>query len=107
METQLPLNERGTVLLCGFCHISTPGFRVALVGCLYHVFCNVLRQIPHLSTITVTLDVKRRSLTLFPVLLKPEIVFSFQMVADIFELEVGYCGLVYVVSAIFPLPVWA
>ena len=37
----------------------------------------------HVSTVTVVFDVKRRSLTLFPLLPKPEVVFNGQTVADI------------------------
>jgi len=71
-----------------------------------------LRHISRLSTVTVAFDVKRRSLTLFPVLPKPEVVFNGQTVADrsIYcikvEKEVGYREFVYAVSAIFLLPVW-
>ena len=66
-----------------------------------------------LSTLTVSFDVKRYSATLLLVLVKPEVVFNGQTVADrsIYcikvEKEVGYREFVYAVSAIFLLPVWA
>ena len=61
----------------------------------------------------VAFDVKRRMLTLFPVLPKPEVVFNGQTVADrsIYcikvEKEVGYCEFINAVSVIFLLPVSA
>ena len=39
-------------------------------------------QISRLSTVSVAFHVKRRSLTLFPVLPKPEVVFNGKTVAD-------------------------
>ena len=41
-----------------------------------------LHQISRLSTVTVAFDVEQRSLTLSPVLPKPEVVFSGQRAAD-------------------------
>jgi len=54
----------------------------ALVGRLLLPFCNLLRQISRLSTVTVSLEVKRRSAALLPVLMKPKAVFNRQTVAD-------------------------
>jgi len=51
-------------------------------GVVYRRFCNLLHQISRLSTIRVAVRVERGSLTPFPVLTKPEIVFSDQTVAD-------------------------
>jgi len=70
------------VRLCGFCHISISGFRVRASRGLLSLFCNLLRQVSRLSTVTVVFDVKRRSLTLFPALPEPEVVFNGKTVAD-------------------------
>jgi len=44
---------------------------------LAHILvCNLLRQISCLSAVTVAFDIKRRSMTLFPVLPKPEVVLA-------------------------------
>ena len=48
----------------------------ALVGRLLSPFCNLLRQISHLSTVTGACDAKQLSLTLFPVLPKPQVVLT-------------------------------
>ena len=47
----------------------------ALVWSRLSPFCNLLHQILPFSAVTVAFDVKRRSLTLFLVLAKPEVVF--------------------------------
>jgi len=71
------------------------------------------RLLPLLQSLAsgITFEVKRRSLTLFLVLSKQEVVFSGQTVAVITivlkSTEVGYCEFVYMVSAVFLLPVWA
>ena len=54
----------------------------ALAGLLLSSFCNLLHRISHLSTAMAAFDVKQRSLTLFPVLPTPEVVFNGQTVAD-------------------------
>jgi len=54
----------------------------ALVELFYRLVCNLLCEISHLSTVAVAVDVKRRLLTLFPVLPKLEVVFNSQTVAD-------------------------
>ena len=51
-------------------------------GVVQHHFCNLLHQIWRLQTVMVAFNGKRRSLTLFPVLPKPEVVFNGQTVAD-------------------------
>jgi len=51
----------------------------ALVRRLLSHFCNLLRQIWRLSTVTVSFDVKRRSAA---VLVKPKVVFNGHTVAD-------------------------
>ena len=66
-------------------------------GVVQRRFFNLLRQISRPLTVTVTFDVERRTLTLFPVLPKPEVVFNSQTVADRIiycikvEQEVRYC----------------
>jgi len=63
--------------LCGFRHISTSGFRVrASRASFIAFFCNIVRQILHLLTVEVSIDVKRRSRTLFPVLPKSGVVLT-------------------------------
>jgi len=71
--------------------------------------CSLLQKMSRLLTVTVAFDVKRRSTTLFPVLPKPEVIFNGLTVADrtICRTNVEYYEFVYVVSAIFVLPVWA
>jgi len=64
--------ERGTVRLCGFRRISTFGLGVsASPASFIAVFLQSFLCLSSL-TVTVAFDVKRRSPTLFPVLLKPE-----------------------------------
>jgi len=75
--------ERGTVRLCGFRHIATSGLSVwAIHASFIAVFAIYCPHISHLSTITDAVDAKRHSLTLFPVLLKREVVFNGHMVED-------------------------
>jgi len=54
-----------------------------------------------LSTVTVVLDVKRRSLTLFPVLPKPEVIRAAKrwQIGPV-EYKVEFCEFVYTVSAV-------
>ena len=86
--------------------------RKQLSGGVSGDFCLLLCKISRLWTVRVLLDVDRRLMTSFPVLLRPEVVSSGQTVAarSIYcievEQEVGYCEFVYAVSAIFLFPVW-
>ena len=84
MGTELSPTERGTVRLCGFCHISTStsglgaGASPASFIAVFTISCTM--QISRLSTVTASFDDKRLSLTLFPVMPKPEVLFNSQMV---------------------------
>jgi len=48
----------------------------ALVGHLLSPFCSLLRHILRLSTVSALFDVKRRSASLLPVLVKPKVVLT-------------------------------
>jgi len=70
------------VHLCDFHHFSTSGFRVCTSQASFIVFYQSLA--PDIMPLNryVMFDVKRCSMTLFPVLPKPEVVFSGQTVAE-------------------------
>jgi len=81
-DPAVPTERDSSFVRVFFRNISTSGFCVRASRALLSLFCNLLRQISHLSTVAVAVDVKRRLLTLFPVSPKPEVVFNSQTVAD-------------------------
>jgi len=83
------------------------------LGHFYRYFHKRLRQVSGLAAATVTFDVKGRSATPFPVLMKPKVVFNGQPAADrsIYCIklvyEVDYREFVYAISGLFLLAVFA
>jgi len=63
-------------------HVHCGHGRLAHLSCCSALVCNLLHQILRLLTVAVSFDVKRRSLMLFPVLRKPEVVFNGQTVVN-------------------------
>jgi len=78
MGTQFPLWKRARFVNAVSVILLLPVSAYAS----FIAFCNPLHQISRLSTVTEAFDVKRRSLALFLVLPKPEVVFNGQTMAD-------------------------